>query len=88
MKVYPRFLACAGDMLGYSRVSIVVAGPTGRVTSAKVIDGDYAGTQEGACIERAVMRAVFPECARLELTIVLRFFLDSEETGIEVFKIP
>jgi hypothetical protein len=65
----PTVLACAGYETGAAKVKVVVAGPTGTVTSAKVIGGDFAGTPEGACMEKALVGAAFPKFTQAELTV-------------------
>ncbi len=65
----PTVLACAGYKTGAAKVKVVVAGPTGTVTSATVIGGDFAGTPEGTCMEKALVGAVFPKFTQPEFTV-------------------
>jgi hypothetical protein len=67
---FPMVLACAGEKTGIAKMRVIVAGSTGTVTSAQVIDGEFKDTKEGACMEESVMWAVFPKFARNEMTVV------------------
>jgi hypothetical protein len=59
--VHPLIHACYEELAvpGTAMVNVVI-GKSGRVTSAVVV-GRFAGTPTGACVERAVKRARFPE---------------------------
>jgi hypothetical protein len=59
--VQPKINACYNQFKvpGTAMVNVVI-GKSGRVTSAVVV-GRFAGTPTGACVERAVKRARFPE---------------------------
>lgn len=59
--VQPKVNACGGGDTGLATTSITISGPTGKVTSAKVVSGGFKGTPKGACIEKAVKSAKFPK---------------------------
>ncbi len=71
--VQPAVAACGGGVEGVAQVHITVAGPTGRVRSATVIQG-VTGAQ-GSCVARAVRGARFPRFRRDTFTIDYPFRL-------------
>jgi hypothetical protein len=54
-------VACSGDKEGTAKVEVRVSGATGKVIEARVVDPPFAGTPEGECMEKALMKVVnFP----------------------------
>ncbi|AKF09706.1 Basic proline-rich protein precursor [Sandaracinus amylolyticus] len=66
--------ACAQGEHGTAIVAIVVAGESGRVTSANV-SGQFAGTPVGSCVARAVRNARFDRFERATFSVSYPFRL-------------
>ena len=72
--VTPAVTACGAGEHGVAAVAIVIAGPTGRVSSATV-SGQFAGTPVGSCVARAVRGATFPHFRQATFSIAYPFRL-------------
>jgi len=66
---------CGGEAYSKVTVQLAVNGDTGRVTGARAIDREYAGTPVGSCAARAVRSAKFPRFAQDKLVIKYPFDL-------------
>ena len=67
--------ACGNGQHGTAMTSVVVAGATGRVQSARVQGGPFAGTPAAACIANAVRGARFPRFQRSTFTVTFPYTL-------------
>jgi hypothetical protein len=71
----PRVRDCADEPYGRLVVRLTVAGDTGRVTSARAVDSEHAGTSIGACAAKAVRLARFPKFQQDQVVIKYPFDL-------------
>lgn len=67
--------ACADGKKGVAIAAVSIAGSTGRVMSAKVASGPFAGTPAAACIARAVKGAQFPRFKRAKFDVSFPYSL-------------
>jgi len=72
--VTPAVTACGAGEHGVATVQIVIAGATGRVSSATV-GGQFAGTPVGSCVALAVRRATFPHFRQSSFSVAYPFRL-------------
>ncbi len=70
--VAPRVQACGNGQSGVATAKIVVAGPTGRVTSVEV-SGQFAGTPVASCIVKEVGKAKFPKFSNATFSVAYPF---------------
>ncbi|WP_236519372.1 hypothetical protein [Sandaracinus amylolyticus] len=73
-RVQPSVSACGQGAHGTATVAIIVAGDSGRVTSANV-SGEFAGTPVGSCVARAVRSARFDRFERATFSVTYPFRL-------------
>ena len=64
--------ACGGGQHGVANTTVVIAGSTGRVQSARVA-GSFAGTPVGSCVARAVRGARFPRFSRSSFSVTFPY---------------
>jgi len=67
-RVAARVRACSAGATGQVQLTVVISGPTGRVTSAQVTD-EFAGTPVGECAARAAREEQFPRFRERSMTI-------------------
>jgi hypothetical protein len=72
-KVTSKVKACAGGKTGKAVTSIVFSGSTGKVKSAKVIGGDFAGTPAASCIAKAAQGASVPKFKQSTFSVTYPF---------------
>ena len=73
-EITPAVQACGAGEHGQVTGTLIISGPTGRVTLATV-SGAFAGTPVGACVARALRGATFPPITRPTYTITYPFRL-------------
>ena len=64
--------ACGGGQHGVANTTVVIAGSSGRVQSARVA-GSFAGTPVGSCVARAVRGARFPRFSRSTFSVTFPY---------------
>lgn len=70
-------IACANDKTGVVKVEVVVVGKTGTVKDARIIGGDFMGTQEGECMEKAIEKLlVFSPFLKEQVTFKRQFKIE------------
>jgi hypothetical protein len=72
--VQPAVSSCAVGSRGVATVRVTFSGSTGRVTGA-VVEGTYAGTEQGSCIARAVRGAQVPRFTQPTFSVAFPFTL-------------
>jgi serine/threonine protein kinase len=76
-KIRSWLAGCAGDKTGMVKLEVDVDGNTGKVKNAKLVGGDFLGTQEGACMEKAIEKLLtFPPFGDKTLTFKRQFTLE------------
>ena len=73
-EITPAVQACGAGEHGQVTGTLIITGPTGRVTLATV-SGPFSGTPVGACVARALRGATFPPITRPTYTITYPFRL-------------
>jgi serine/threonine protein kinase len=76
-KIRSWLAGCAGDKTGLVKLEVTVDGSTGKVKDSKLVGGDFLGTQEGTCMEKAIEKLLtFPPFGNKVLTFKRQFTLE------------